>query len=875
MTPATSPHLRDTRRRTACTLLLAAGSLVPVQLAWSQEAKPAEAPPVAAPQSPEPLADADVKKVAPPADTFDTLGRRIKATEPAILAFKSAAVSELIPFIVESTGKVVMPQQDVLARRVTIVSDRLVPRDQALDLVFLALQQVGVGVVETPTLILLRDQAEIDRQNVPVITPDQSTLERQDQGTVAQKVFGLRAGNATTIGEIVKGNLPDYAKLVVDADSNQIIITAPVALLQRMERLIASLDRPSAAGLVSETFHLKYADADQVAANIRELFGDASNRTTTGTQPGIGGGGGGQNNPFRQFLGGQGGGGGGAAPAFGQPAGGGGGGNQAGARNASASTGALGNIRVTSNRQQNAVTVLGEPAIVDKIRKQVNDQWDVAVPQEAVVPRVFELKHADPIKVRDTLEGLFGVSAARSVGGLSQGVGRLAGQFSFQAIPEAQQIVVVAKSPDNLDIIERIIQDLDQPRTTGMPRVVDLKHAIAEDLAEQVNALLAQEGTLAAVRRVSNDLSSSASAGLSPFSSTSVTPTGDGGFSQSTTTQPQSLQFWWQRARPPTDSTGASTLVSKIRVVPVQRSNSLMVLAPAEFADAVISLINQLDRPGRQVLISAIIAELSNEDALALGLRFSNTAITPTNPDNAIGFNPGAVIPGGPTAANQVLGGVKNDILPGLFDTSVLNVGVNINALLQALDQKTKVTVLSEPRIYTGDNIEATFFDGQDIPFITNSEVNSQGNLTQSFDYRAVGIQLRARPRITPERDVDIKINVQLSSIVPGQTLFGGFVVDRRETTTQLIVKDGQTVVISGIMRTEDSDIKRKVPILGDLPILDLIFSSVEKTKTTTELVAFITPIVVENPTDADRVNETERQRLDQLREKLAPAAPK
>lgn len=823
-----------------------------------------EAPAAAPPPPPPPAAPAEPVNAEAPAklEARDALGRRVHNGEPAVLSFRSAAVSELIPLIVEYTGKVVMPQQDVLARRITVVSDRPIPRDQALDLVFLALQQIGVAVVETPDIVFLRDQAEVDRQNVPVLAAEQTTLERPDLGTVVQKVFGLKHASAANLGEIVKGSLPDFAKLTVDLDSNQLVITGPIALLQRMERLVTSLDRPSASGLITETFKLNYGDSDLISQNLRELFSESADLTRSSAQRSA------LQNAIRQVnpgggqrQGGQGG------PQGGQ---GGGQGNQQGAGNTGSS------LRVTSNKQQNAVTVLAEPAVMEKIRRQVAI-WDQPLPEEAVIPRVFELKYSDPIRIRDTLEQLFGATAARAGGGgQSQGVGRLAGQFSFQAIQEARRLIVVAKSPDNLDLIAKIIEDLDQPRSAGLPRIVELKHATAEDLAEQVNALLAQEGTLAQIRRINTDLSSGGS-NASPFASSETTTfssTSDGGFQQQTSRDLPNLQFWWQRARPPTADTGASTLVAKVRIVPVARQNALMVLAAPEYADSVVRIIEQLDRPGRQVLIKAVVCEISGDDFTALGLRMSSTAIIPTRADNTIGFTPGATLQGGQSVANQTITGQKTNLLPGLFDTSVLNVGVNLQALLQALAQTTSVTIMSEPKIYTGDNIEATFFDGQDIPFITQSQSNTQGNgVIQSFDYRAVGIQLRVRPRITPQRDVDVKINLQLSSIQPQATLFGGFIIDRRETTTQLIVQDGQTVVLSGILRTEDSDIKRKVPLLGDIPLLGALFTNIEKTKTNTELVAFITPIVVENPEDAERINAPERQRLDQLRDEIMPDA--
>jgi general secretion pathway protein D len=793
----------------------------------------------------------------------DALGRRISDTPMTVLAFPRATVEQVIPFIVESTGKVVIPQQEVLARRITVINDKPIARQQALDLVFFALQQTGVAVIENPDFILLRDQADIDRQPVPVIGPGTTTLERTDLGSIVQKVFALKHASAPNVAEIVKTSLPDTNnKIIADADSSQVIVTAPVAILQRIERTITALDKPPPDLPKSESFKLRYADAETVAGFIRDLYSDApSTRRTGGAQ----GGGGGGNQGGGGGGGAQGGGAGGRLAQLRQGGGGGGGAIAGGAgANAEGGSGARAQatpvsslLRVTANTQQNAVTVLAETNILAAIRRQIEEEWDKPLPEEAVTPRVYDLKNSDPIKVKAVLEGLFG--SGTTGGGARQTVGRLAGQFTFQAVPEAARLVVVGKSPDNLEVIDRIIKDLDQPLAAGIPDVIELKHVQAEDLAEQLNALLAQEGTFAQIRRSSQELSDNNSS-ASPFASGGNQQFDTNTFARDTPTDV--LTFWWQRARPPSDNFGASNMVAKARIVPIAKQNAIMVLAPQEYRAAVAKLIEQLDRPGRQVLIACVIAEVSSEDALSLGLRMSNTAITPTNADNAIGIGPSGNNP-------NTITGQKEGLINDWFDTSVLNVGVNVNALLQALGQDTTIKILSEPRIFTGDNQEATFFDGQDIPFITDSERNNSGNLVQSFDYRAVGLQLRVRPRITPQRDVDLRVNLELASIQPQQTLFGGFIVDRRETTTQLIIRDGQTVVISGIMRTEDSDITRKVPLLGDIPGLGALFTSTERAKTNTELVAFITPLVVTGSGELDRLNQGARENLQKIRGEL------
>ncbi len=752
---------------------------------------------------------------------------------PTALAFKSVTVDELIPFIVSATGKVVLPQQDVLSRKITVLNETPIPRQQALEMVFLALQQNGIAVVVRGETITLRDLAEVTRQDVPVLGPEITVADRTDLGTIVEKVYTLRFVTAKKFGDAIKSAMPEYAKISLDEESNQIAVLGSIALQKRIENLIKGLDRPAAGSLVTETFRLRYADATNIAQNINDLFNQANTRRNE------------NQNQNRRFN-----------------FGGGGGDQQAAA--------SPGEIRVSANAQQNAVTVVADPTTIKEIRDQIEQFWDLPLPEEAVIPKIYELKNSDPVKVRDLLEGLFGrATPTRQQGaqqggqqgqqpastGASQGIGRLAGQFSFQAIPEAGRLVVVAKSPDNLAVIDKIIEGLDQPQTIGLPTIVELKHANAEDLAEQLNTLLAQDGTLAALRRSESGLSQNSTSGASPFATNTTTNTNPTNDQDSTNNR---IDFWWQRAsRGNTDQRTASNLVGKLRIVPVWRQNALMVVAPPEYKNSVVELVSMLDRPGRQVLLSAIVCEISRDDATQLGLRWSGQTLTPSSADNSISIG------------NAFQGTSNNNFAGNLFDTTVLNTNINLNLLLQALSEKTAVNILSEPKIFTSDNQEAEFFDGQDIPFITDSQTNTQGNLVQSFDYKAVGIQLRIRPRITLKKDVDLRVNLELSSIVPGQTLFGGFVVDRRETTTQLIVGNQQTIVISGILRTEDSDIVRKIPLLGDIPLLGELFKSRDKKKSTTELLVFITPLVVENPDETNALNAPFRERLNQRRGEL------
>lgn len=800
---------------------------------------------LAAPQPETAKPDEPKAAEASPYPVRDPLtGRVVKADEPTPLAFKNVSVEQVVPFIVEATGKVVLPMPDVLSLRITVLNDQKLPRTKALDMVFLALFQNGVAVIESDDRITLRSLAELDRGDVPVLNGDQSVKDRSP-GTIVSKVFTLKYSSATNIAEMFKNSMPSFAKMTFDPDSNQLLVTADVGLLQRMEQTIKALDQQSTAALSTETFHLVNSDAETIAVNIRDLYSPQQGQNRTQ----------GQNNPFAQFFNRQGQGGGNQGR--------GGNNQQQGGQRTATDAATSQNLRVTANTAQNAVTVLAEKPVLEQIRKQINEEWDIK--PDPIRPRVYELKNSDPVKMRDVLISMFGSPGAARQGNQQQSAtaNRLYGQFTFEAIPEAARLVVVAKNQANLDAINEIIESLDKPQTAGLPQIIELKHADAEQLAEQLNSLLAREGTLAQVTKAQTGLTAGAT-GASPFAADATTA------NTATNQQNQANQFWqgwWARAQPSTTTAGSGNLVGKIRIVPVWRQNSLMVLSPPEYQGAIREIVGTLDNPGRQVLLSAVIAEINIEDATALGLRWANSAITPAKSDNSISFGPSAA---GDTAGGTITG-QKNDLLPGLFTSSVLNLGVNVNALVQALGEKTAVNILSEPRIFTSDNQQAEFFSGQDIPFITDSQPNNNGNLVQSFDYKAVGIALRVRPRITVNRDVDININLQLASTQPGNTLFGGAIVDRRETTTHLIVKDGQTVVISGILRTEDNDTKRKVPGLGDLPLVGSLFTSVERTKKKTELIAFVTPYVVGDSSEMRKVEQTDEDRLKAVRDRLRP----
>ncbi|MFM8641513.1 MAG: type II secretion system protein GspD, partial [Phycisphaerales bacterium] len=507
--------------------------------------------------------------------------------------------------------------------------------------------------------------------------------------------------------------------------------------------------------------------------------------------------------------------------------------------------------------------------------------------------RLYDLKYTDPIKVQTVLQSLLeGGGGARRTGGAAggargnAGAARVAGLgggggeagadvaianiFRIEAYPDSNRLIIVSKTPDNFKWLDALIEQIDQPLEAGMPLNIPLKHASAVEMAEILNALLAQSGATATIRAPEEGLSgidfnvasTNGTSNTDAFTSGNNNPAGGAGAGQ--------IQFPWQSGRAAgEDAAEVSALVGKSRVVPNAGQNSLLVLAPAEIQQSLSQIIEDLDKPGRQVMISVVLAEVQLGDELALGVKWG-PGVAPTNPNNAVAVAGGS---NGP-----IFSGTKTGIFPPDLTTSVLNFALNVNVVLQALAAETNVRILQQPRIFTSDNKEAKFFQGQDIPFQASSlsNLNTGGGVNATFEQIPVGIGLNVRPRITKDANVNMQIEVLLSNQnrTSPQGVGGNPVIDRRQTNTTVTVKNGQTIVLSGIRKETENKIKNKFPGLGDVPVLDWVFANTEEVKETTELLVFVTPTVVDNPDDNDtNYNADERERLRILSKPLAEAA--
>jgi len=731
-----------------------------------------------------------------------------------ILAFDDVSIEETLGFIAQTTGKVVIPVsiQSLRAKKITLQNDEPVNRGVALDLLFQAFRLNQIGVIERPDIIVIGplDSMLSDIGDIPVLGVDIDVMNRQDRGTLVIKVFGIEKTEAGVIGDRINEMFPDYGSLTVDPISNQLVLLGDIGLCQQIQLLIDQLDRIWRSGGL-KTFRLMHADASEISTNILDIFEESSTTTRAG-------------------------------------------GTQTNQRNRArtTTTTTTGNnqveLRLTVNMQQNSVTVQAEPSVMDEIAKLIVEEWDLPRPIET--SKLYTLKYSDPIIIRNLLQEILG---GGSSGGSTRGGARagqanradvteaISGVYRFEAYPDKNALLVLSKTEESFVFLDSIIESLDEPSTVGLPQIVVLKHANAVSLAEEINALLAPSGVAAMIERPDRGLSG---AGFS-----------DSAAGEASAEQGGQMSFPWQSGGASSDDQSPeSSLIAKIRLVPIVRQNALAVLAPPAYMQAIVDTIHQFDQPTRQVMISATIAAVTLTDDLILGLRWGTGTFSAG--DNSVGVS-------------GQFGGEIDDILSGIFSGggAVFTLGTDGNslgAILTALNQLTNVRILQQPRTFTADNQEAIFFNGSEVP-VQTTQSQSSGVVTGGFEYRNVGVLLNVRPRITSSGDVDLTINLELSEI-EGQAIGNSNpIFTRRQVRSQILIHDGQTVLIGGLLKESESKIKRKIPLLGDIPLIGALFTSVENTTIREELIVFITPVIVDNPSAASSFNRSYLERLQEI----------
>jgi general secretion pathway protein D len=311
---------------------------------------------------------------------------------------------------------------------------------------------------------------------------------------------------------------------------------------------------------------------------------------------------------------------------------------------------------------------------------------------------------------------------------------------------------------------------------------------------------------------------------------------------------------------------------SRIEIITFEPTNSLVILAPPGLYREMVETIKRVDIYPREVLIEAIIAEVTLSDSEKLGIQWAalgSASIDGNNYKSLIkstsGLNDLAAPPGSdPSFDSGPAGGL----------TYILFRSDKLAAMINALSSESQVNILSSPRLLVRDREEASIEVGSDVPTASSTTSSTTNDtLTQSIEYRTVGIKLKIKPTINEERTVVLDVEQEVSSQGGDQqvgstgNLFPIFTTTKAKTS--IVVPDKQGIVIGGIMEQTENDVKQGVPFLSSIPILGNLFTYTVKTMTKKELIIIINPHVVANQTEADFLTTQFIDKLKNIKELL------
>ena len=317
-------------------------------------------------------------------------------------------------------------------------------------------------------------------------------------------------------------------------------------------------------------------------------------------------------------------------------------------------------------------------------------------------------------------------------------------------------------------------------------------------------------------------------------------------------------------------------------------SNSIVISASAETQTALEQIIRQLDIRRPQVLVEAIIVEISDTAAKDLGVQFAlgglDGSFIPFIGTNYSRQAPSALALAGAIAGPQLglsdtdTTAFRNAAVSSILgSTGVVGGGGGIDndtlfsVIVNALETDEDSNVLSTPFVTTLDNVPARFVVGQDIPITTGESLGTDNlNPFRTFERMEVGIKLDVLPQISEGDVIRLAIKQEVSSIAGAlTTLSSDFITNTREIETTVLANDGEIIVLGGLIQDDEQISLEKVPVLGDAPVIGNLFRSKSKSRARTNLMVFLRPTIIRDQADAgplteDRLNYIRREDINQ-----------
>lgn len=708
----------------------------------------------------------------------------------------------------------------------------------------------GIDVVRGQVLI-----SGDDRTNKLIVTASETNMAiiekligELDSSQVAQaemKVFLLESGVAADVAEelqtLLQGsggqNLPPWERwrsrelqtttkgiqgtinIVSDDRLNAVIVSSDPQNFVIIEEIIKLLDQSVRPQEVIKIMPLKYADAATIVQNLEDLFQGGNSNNNMPWWMGGGGGRGGRNNRR-------------------------GGGQDQGNQ----ITGIRGDVNLVADARLNAVVISTEAANIPVLEELIG-KMDITIPGLETDTRIFPLLNSDAESVAEILDNVYSQGNQNRGGGMNfffwmprqsrntQSSGVITGSISIEAYTRTNSLLVTTSSARNFDIVQKLIDQLDQPTPSDYKYttfIYPLEYSDAGEMESLLTNVFSEEG--------GGGSSRNRGGGQSSFFRMMMTG----------------------RSPVPRDTT---TLFGQVRINSDSMTNSLIVTTPERNQQSVIDVIKQLDVSRGQVWMEIKVLEVTLGEENNLGLEWN------WKEGNHLGKN----------GLNAVFGTDFNlsDSTLG-FTYKVFN--KNLTATLNALMKENKVEVLSAPSVLTRDNQPTTLSRGKDIPYLQSSRTDQFGQVIYDYSFlNDIGINLSLTPHIAKygtkskalkegeKRTIGLEITrINVSSFLE-YTDFNAPVTADSTITSYVDIEDGDQIAVGGMIKKESKKTIHKFPILGSIPFVGRIFNRTADTVENTQLWVLITPHIIDinKPEDKETLKKLQEEQRKQVEMKM------
>lgn len=308
-------------------------------------------------------------------------------------------------------------------------------------------------------------------------------------------------------------------------------------------------------------------------------------------------------------------------------------------------------------------------------------------------------------------------------------------------------------------------------------------------------------------------------------------------------------------------------------IIPDIPSNSLVIYAEQAEFPTMEAVIRKLDVERAQVFIQALIMEVRLDKSLDVGVEWQAAGAQSSGAQDVVVTAGGVGATGRPKTMTDIATSGSSGAVVGIIGGPISFGGVdysNFDAFIKAMERDTEIDILSNPQILTLNNEEAEIKVGEVIPTVGSTSTDANGKETVNIQYKEVGISLKITPQINANDAIELKIDETSSNVIEGKIgAFdqGAITTLNRSLKTKVVVDNGQTIVLGGLISDEVTEVETKTPCLGDIPILGWLFKTRNTGTKKTNLLIFLTPQVVRNQDDLAEVSERAKSKVKSARQ--------